>query len=65
MLVQSDRCDRCGAQAFAIAIFASSDLLFCAHHFREFKPMLELQGAELYDFSDQINERPSTSASIT
>ena len=34
-LTRSDRCDRCGAQAFVRAILPSGgELLFCGHHAR-------------------------------
>jgi hypothetical protein len=37
----SDRCDRCGAQAYYRALFTQGELLFCGHHGRELMPMLE------------------------
>ncbi len=30
----TDRCDRCGAQAFFRAVFTHGELLFCGHHGR-------------------------------
>ena len=35
-LTHADRCDRCGAQAFYRAVLANGELLFCAHHGREY-----------------------------
>ena len=35
-LTTADRCDRCGAQAFFRAVLAAGELLFCAHHGREY-----------------------------
>ena len=35
-LTAVDRCDRCGAQAFYRAVLVSGELLFCAHHGREY-----------------------------
>lgn len=29
----ADRCDSCGAQAYASATFITGELLFCGHHF--------------------------------
>lgn len=29
----ADRCDSCGAQAYASATFKRGELLFCGHHF--------------------------------
>lgn len=41
-----DRCDRCGAQAYyqADKTEAAAELLFCAHHHREFETELLNQG---------------------
>lgn len=35
-----DYCDRCGAQAKNRFVLWSGDLLFCAHHGREFGPTI-------------------------
>ena len=40
----SDRCDRCGAQAFVRALFPVGELLFCGHHARVYEDGL-LAGA--------------------
>lgn len=49
-----DRCDRCGAQAYALArndFLNVSELLFCAHHLREHYDMLLDEGwAVIEDF---------------
>lgn len=34
-LATSDRCDRCGAQAYIRALFVSGELTFCGHHGHE------------------------------
>ena len=39
-LTAADRCDRCGAQAYHRIEFTASELLFCAHHYREHKDRL-------------------------
>lgn len=31
----TDRCDKCGAQAYVKVIGMSGDLLFCAHHYNK------------------------------
>lgn len=31
----SDRCDRCGAQAYVLVCGSTGDLLFCAHHYNK------------------------------
>ncbi|MCW2726577.1 MAG: hypothetical protein JWN35_3498 [Frankiales bacterium] len=57
-----DRCDRCGAQAFVRAVLASGDLLFCAHHGREYGAALAASALVVEDGTDSINTRPSPSA---
>ena len=61
-LTLSDRCDRCGAQAFYRAIFVAGELTFCGHHGREL--LMPLQGAALIveDATGLINAKPSPSA---
>lgn len=39
-LTAKDRCDQCGAAAWAAAEIAGTDLLFCAHHFTEHEERL-------------------------
>jgi len=54
-LTAADRCDRCGAQAFIRATLVSgAELLFCAHHAREYESGLKAIEAEIYDESDQL-----------
>jgi len=50
------RCDRDGAQAYVRAILTSGlDLLFCRHHWLEYKPLMEGQG--VLDTFDDETER--------
>ena len=58
----ADRCDRCGAQAFVRAVLTSGDLLFCAHHAREYGDALAASALVVEDASDTINAKPSPSA---
>ena len=58
----SDRCDRCGAQAFMRAVLSSGDLLFCAHHGRAYGDALAAKALVLEDATHTINEKPSPSA---
>jgi hypothetical protein len=44
-----DRCDRCGAQAYASAELPTGLLLFCAHHLREHGPALQASGVTVHD----------------
>lgn len=62
MLTHSDRCDRCGAQAFFAAFFDAGELMFCAHHGRKYMPALVELADEIYDGSEAINAKPSISA---
>ncbi len=51
----SDRCDRCGAQAYVRVTLASGfDLLFCAHHSKEHADKLKQVALEIHDESERI-----------
>ena len=58
----TDRCDRCGAQAFMRAVLSSGDLLFCAHHGRAYGDALAAKALVVEDASETINKAPSPSA---
>ena len=62
-LSTADRCDRCGAQAFYRAVLANGELLFCAHHGREYSARLAEVALEVQDGTAAINGRPSPAAS--
>jgi hypothetical protein len=50
----SDRCDRCGAQAYArVELAGGSDLLFCAHHARIHEPKLREIAVRMRDAHGQ------------
>jgi hypothetical protein len=54
-LTALDRCDRCGAQAYVRATLPSgSELLFCAHHAREFDSKLRDMDATIYDETTKL-----------
>jgi ribosomal protein S14 len=62
-LAASDRCDRCGAQAYVRATMASGfDLLLCAHHFRENEDRLRAIAAAIEDESDRLADVPATAS---
>jgi hypothetical protein len=62
-LTATDRCDRCGAQAYIRATLASgSELLFCAHHAREYETGLRAIEAEIYNEADRLDETPPMAA---
>ena len=50
----SDRCDRCGAQAFMRAVLSSGDLLFCAHHGRKHQEKLSQIAHSWHDESSRL-----------
>ncbi|MEO6204199.1 MAG: hypothetical protein ABIO67_02280 [Mycobacteriales bacterium] len=58
----ADRCDRCGAQAFVRAVLTAGDLLFCAHHGREYGDQLAARALVVEDASETINAKPSPAA---
>jgi hypothetical protein len=61
-LTASDRCDRCGAQAFYRAVLAAGELLFCAHHGRAHAERLAQVALEVQDGTAAINAKPSPAA---
>lgn len=52
----TDRCDQCGAQAFAksFATPGGSFLLFCAHHWRKNQLALDALGWKPVDHTDRV-----------
>ena len=53
----SDRCDRCGAQAFVrVYLDQESTLQFCAHHFREHEVKLRGVAIDIQDESESIDQ---------
>ncbi|MDN5795125.1 MAG: hypothetical protein L0H79_05160 [Intrasporangium sp.] len=58
-LTATDRCDRCGAQAYVRArLVSGGELLFCAHHGREHLPALQGLAIEIHDESARLSESP-------
>ncbi|PWD49838.1 hypothetical protein C8046_03175 [Serinibacter arcticus] len=53
-LTVSDRCDRCGAQAYVRVTLESGQLYFCAHHGRALTPALTDIAVEILDESDRL-----------
>lgn len=60
-IARADRCDRCRAQAFALATVKGIDLLFCGHHFARFEEALRAVAERVIDEREWINRRPSPS----
>lgn len=62
-LTASDRCDRCGAQAYVrVTLLSGADLLFCAHHARQHVDRLRELDATIQDETNRLAEIPSTAA---
>ena len=56
-LTAADRCDRCGAQALVRATMVSgAELLFCAHHGREYREKLAQVAVEIQDETGRLTE---------
>lgn len=52
----NDRCDRCGAQAYSLAIHpdAASELMFCVHHRRQHTTALYSKGWKIIDDAERL-----------
>lgn len=62
-LTATDRCDRCGAQAYVRAILMSgSDLLFCAHHWKANEGVLREIAEAIQDESERLSDVSATAA---
>ena len=56
-LTAADRCDRCGAQSYVrVTLPAGGELLFCAHHGREYAPKLRQLEASIIDETERLDE---------
>jgi hypothetical protein len=52
-----DRCDRCGAQAYVRAtLVTGGELMFCAHHGKEYAEKLKTVAAKIQDESEKLVE---------
>ncbi len=55
-----DRCDRCGAQAYVRAVLLSGgELMFCAHHGKEYAETLKGLSAHIQDETSRLIETPA------
>ena len=56
-LTDADRCDRCGVQAYVqVELFEGAELLFCAHHAREYEDKLREVAIVIHDESSRLAE---------
>ncbi|QLQ10499.1 MAG: hypothetical protein HZY75_09030 [Nocardioidaceae bacterium] len=59
-LTATDRCDRCGAQAYLRVVLSSGgELLFCAHHAREHGDKLRAVAVSVHDETDRLSDTPA------
>jgi hypothetical protein len=59
-LTASDRCDRCGAQAYLrVHLESGSELLFCGHHAREHGEKLRTIAVNVHDETSKLLDTPS------
>jgi hypothetical protein len=59
-LTATDRCDRCGAQAYVRATMESGfDLLLCGHHWRENETRLREIAVSIQDESTKLTDVPA------
>lgn len=62
-LTASDRCDRCGAQAYLrVHLSGGSELLFCAHHAREHGDKLKTVAVNVHDETSKLLGTPAVAA---
>jgi hypothetical protein len=55
-LTALDLCDRCGAQAYVRVLLPNSgELLFCAHHGREYAAALAKVAVDIQDETQRLN----------
>jgi hypothetical protein len=59
-LTAVDRCDRCGARAYVRVLLPSRlDLLFCAHHNRQYASELTKIAVEIRDETERLTRTPA------
>lgn len=60
VLDATDRCDRCGAQAYVrVLLPGGGDLMFCRHHARAHGDKLSEVAIEIHDESDLLDLSPT------
>jgi len=62
-LTATDRCDRCGAQAYLrVELATGGELLFCAHHAREHGDKLRAIAVTVHDETEKLSNTPATAS---
>ena len=56
-LTATERCDRCGAQAYVRVVLENGgELLFCGHHAQQYEDALRKVAIEFHDERARISE---------
>lgn len=59
-LSATDRCDRCGAQAYVrVVLPGGTDLLFCGHHWSTHESALRERAVEIVDELHRLEAAPA------
>ena len=59
----TDRCDRCGAQAYVrVELTGGAELLFCAHHARAHEDKLRDVAVSIHDETGRLAATPASAA---
>lgn len=54
-LTSADTCDRCGARAYVRVVLPGAlELMFCAHHDRQYASAVAKVAVEIHDETDQL-----------
>jgi len=61
-LNSTDRCDRCGGQAYFWVNGVSGDLFFCRHHFLKHEESIRAYAFEIIDESHKLDYKVESSA---
>ncbi len=62
-LTATDRCDRCGAQAYLrVELSSGGELLFCAHHGREHSDKIRAIAVNVHDETGKLLDKPTAAA---
>jgi hypothetical protein len=62
-LTATDRCDRCGAQAYVRTVLGSgSELLFCSHHWHDNENRLREIAVNIQDQTGRLDVVPAVAA---
>ena len=60
-LTATDRCDRCGAQAYVrVELSGKAELFFCAHHARQHEEKLREVAITIHDETEKLADVPAT-----